>query len=140
MITERVGDLLSEPDLTHIAHQSQARIAALAFPPSPAPWKCACGWGGPASGLRQGENNTCPKCGGSGGLILASTPAPVESKPKPCGCQRHEENGHYRTDCPHYKGVCVAHGKSNCGTCDFDKDAKWSTPAADTAKPSPEKL
>ena len=29
MITERVGDLLSEPDLTHIAHQSQARIAAL---------------------------------------------------------------------------------------------------------------
>lgn len=63
--------------------------------------------------------------------------APVESKPK-CECQRHEENGHYRTDCPHYKGVCVAHGKSNCGTCDFDKDAKWSTSAADTAKPSPE--
>ncbi len=46
--------------------------------------------------------------------------------PNSCHCHRSEENGHYDPNCPHYKGICVSHNKSNCGPCDFDNEAKWN--------------
>lgn len=63
---------------------------------------------------------------------------------KRCRCVRIEENGHYEHDCPRWNGVCVSHGKDNCGYCDFNPEARWNkpapTPPVEEAKPCPHTL
>ena len=65
---------------------------------------------------------------------------PAPGKPEEeCHCSRHEENGHYRHDCPHCPGVCAEHGKDNCGPCSIVKGSKWIKPAhSEPKKPAPD--
>ncbi len=69
--------------------------------------------------------HTCAYCHMPACWAAKVCPGETVGKIKICECANHEENGHYLVTCPHFKGICIAHDRVNCWSCDFSSGAKW---------------